>query len=668
MLNKRVLNKIVLLTLFFIVICILMNSKLNVSYGSTLSIHNNREPRITCYKKDKNYLYIYLHDASGIKTSKTVITLGGKNCKLQLLEVTDGIYTSDGRRIKDIKRNGGSYSGKQYDYGVKINKSDLSPINFREIYIYAFDHGNSCFIKETFSAKKLDKASENGDYFLVDRAPRLSIHAINNRVKVDAIDYSGIKSIKILSKKSNEVIYSFQAGQSNSNSSNQKGVTKDNIFYPIKVVENIDMNLIEKAQKDEPGRYRFRIFVEDISGMKSEKTMTTHVSGSSYSSDSNSENNTSEVTPNRSITLNPTSLFLSVGETYKLSVSVSSKTNTKITWSTNNNKVAKVDSNGNVTAVANGTATIRVTLPNGKSARCSVTVGKKGSNNKKLNGHKISLPNGDDRIYFLDVSDKHGGRYQGSDAIVLESNGQFALIDVAVKYQRKRVIKYLRDLGVTKLEFILITHAHYDHMGALNDVIGSGIKVDRLYIKDLSDGKSEYRSRVRDKIKNARKHGTYVLDVKKSQNQICACGDLGFRLYNTVDRSKRHNLDENLNSVAALTVINGRRLYFTGDIQNKSGVNAGKEAAKAVGKVDFYKVAHHGYRFNAHTEDLKTINPKYAVITNHPNRRDVPPTIEKLYKYTRVNKDSLYYTATGTVILTISQEGNMLFNKLGEDK
>ena len=668
MLNKRVLNRILILTISFIAIYFLMNLKLNVSYGSTLSIHNNREPRISFNKKDKNYLYIYLHDVSGIKPSKTVITLGGKNCKLQLLEKSDGIYTSDGRRIKDIERKGGSYSGKKYDYGTKINKTDLSPIIFREIYIYSFDHGNSCFIKETFRAQKLDIANEKGEYFIVDRAPRLSIHAINNRVKVDAIDYSGIKSIKILSKKSNEVIYSFEAGQTNSNSPDQKGLIKDNVFYPIKVVENIDMNLIEKAQKDEPGRYRFRIFVEDISGMKSEKTMTTHISGSSYSSDSDSDNNTSEIIPNRSIILNPTSLFLSLGETYKLSVSVSSKTNTKITWSTNNNKVAKVDANGNVTAVANGTATIRVTLPNGKSARCSITVGKRGSNNKKLNGHKISLPNGDDRIYFLDVSDKHGGKYQGSDAIIIESNGQYAMIDVAVKYQYKRVLRYLRDLGVTKLEFILITHAHYDHMGALNKIIGSGIKVDKLYIKDLSDGRSEYRSRVKDKIKNARKHGTHVLDVRKSQNQICVCGDIGFRLYNTVDRSKRHNLDENINSIAALAVTNGRRLYFTGDIQNKSGVNAGKEAAKAVGMVDFYKVAHHGYRFNAHTEDLKTINPKYAVITNHPKRKDVPPTIEKLYKYTRVNKDTLYYTATGTVILTVSQEGNMLFNKLGEDR
>ena len=62
------------------------------------------------------------------------------------------------------------------------------------------------------------------------------------------------------------------------------------------------MNLIEKAQKDEPGRYRFRIFVEDISGIKSEKTMTTHVkSGSSSSSKTDSDKNKDTSTNSKSV-------------------------------------------------------------------------------------------------------------------------------------------------------------------------------------------------------------------------------------------------------------------------------------------------------------------------------------------------------------------------------
>ncbi len=48
--------------------------------------------------------------------------------------------------------------------------------------------------------------------------------------------------------------------------------------------------------------------------------------------------------------------------------------NKNLTWASNNEKVAKVDDNGNVTAVANGTAIITVTTENGKKANCEVTV------------------------------------------------------------------------------------------------------------------------------------------------------------------------------------------------------------------------------------------------------------------------------------------------------
>ena len=330
MISKKFLIKIVLMFVIIYIAFNLIIAKQSTTYAATLSVRNNREPRIVSNKKNKDYLFITLHDSSGIKTSKTTITLGGQNCKLELIGVSDGIYASDGRRIKDIQRNGGSYSGKKYDYGVKINKSDLSASEFKNIYVYSFDYGNSCFIKETFKVKKLEKANSNGEYYSVNRAPRLSVHAINNRVKVDAIDYSGIKSIKILSKKSGETVYSFLAGKAQANSNSKKGVIKNGYYYPYTVIENIDMNLIEKAQKDEPGRYRFRIFVEDSSGMKSEKTMTSHVSGAN--SNKNTTTNKSTNTSNSTNTNTKTNTSTKTNTT----TSKNTSTNTGTSTSTGN--------------------------------------------------------------------------------------------------------------------------------------------------------------------------------------------------------------------------------------------------------------------------------------------------------------------------------------------
>ena len=77
-----------------------------------------------------------------------------------------------------------------------------------------------------------------------------------------------------------------------------------------------------------------------------------------------------------SVSLNKTSTSLTAGDTEQLTatISPSNATNKNVTWSTSNNAVATV-SNGLVTAVAAGSATITVTTVDGsKKATCSVTV------------------------------------------------------------------------------------------------------------------------------------------------------------------------------------------------------------------------------------------------------------------------------------------------------
>lgn len=79
-----------------------------------------------------------------------------------------------------------------------------------------------------------------------------------------------------------------------------------------------------------------------------------------------------------SVSLNPSSLSLTKkGQTARLSatVSPSNATNKSINWSSNNSNVATV-SNGVVTAVGNGSATITATAADGsgKKASCSITV------------------------------------------------------------------------------------------------------------------------------------------------------------------------------------------------------------------------------------------------------------------------------------------------------
>ncbi len=81
-------------------------------------------------------------------------------------------------------------------------------------------------------------------------------------------------------------------------------------------------------------------------------------------------------TPAESITLNKSKATLKKGEALKLKATLKPKGATKkIKWTSSNSKVAKVSSNGKVTALKKGTATITATTKYGKKkAKCKITV------------------------------------------------------------------------------------------------------------------------------------------------------------------------------------------------------------------------------------------------------------------------------------------------------
>ena len=96
-----------------------------------------------------------------------------------------------------------------------------------------------------------------------------------------------------------------------------------------------------------------------------------------YASPNYTNNNVVQVS---SVELSKTSLSLDAGETATLTATVkpSNATNKKITWSSSDTSVATVDSNGKVTALKAGNATIKAQSSNVCYATCNLTVRRSG--------------------------------------------------------------------------------------------------------------------------------------------------------------------------------------------------------------------------------------------------------------------------------------------------
>jgi uncharacterized protein YjdB len=103
----------------------------------------------------------------------------------------------------------------------------------------------------------------------------------------------------------------------------------------------------------------------------------------------------SSIIPVTGVTVSPTTLSLTVGQTATLTATVSpaNATNKSVTWSSSNTSVATVSSTGVVTAVAAGSATITVTTVDGaKTATCAVTVTAGGTTTPCSNPIAITIP------------------------------------------------------------------------------------------------------------------------------------------------------------------------------------------------------------------------------------------------------------------------------------
>ena len=236
-----------------------------------------------------------------------------------------------------------------------------------------------------------------------------------------------------------------------------------------------------------------------------------------------------------------------------------------------------------------------------------------------VNADTISAGAGN-RIHFINTKAN-----SGSDAILLESNGHYALIDMGEDYDfpdgtdtrypnrwgisinnyqvlEDRLIRHLDQLGVKKLDFILGTHVHSDHIGGADEILNR-YQVNKFYLKKYSDQRITSTWGLWDNLFNydnalraAQNKGVTLIQDIKDEDSHFKFGDMDIQLYNykneyDADGNLKRVLDDNSNSIVAVVTVAGKRIYLGGDLDNAEG--AEDKLGPVIGKVDMMKWNHH---------------------------------------------------------------------------
>jgi beta-lactamase superfamily II metal-dependent hydrolase len=237
---------------------------------------------------------------------------------------------------------------------------------------------------------------------------------------------------------------------------------------------------------------------------------------------------------------------------------------------------------------------------------------------------------GQTKVYAADTEMTIYGIYLGTelkgDSVLLESRGEYLLMDIGQEPSASYVIKELQKVGVTHLS-LYFSHLHMDHVGGLSayDITGgmqqieaAGIQIDRLYLPDSSLAPRSQKYSIKYSVIQSYVAGrfpiTYLrvgdtIQVGDASGQII--GPVNEYTYSTADNTTYEN---NCSLVAIFTCGNTR--YFTaGDCTTEGAANLVSRYGNTL-KCDIMKLNHHGTSGGNTRELLAAIAPTYCFAEN----------------------------------------------------
>lgn len=244
------------------------------------------------------------------------------------------------------------------------------------------------------------------------------------------------------------------------------------------------------------------------------------------------------------------------------------------------------------------------------------------------------------KIHFIDVG-------QG-DAILISQDKHNMLIDAGDNKYEKTVVAYLREKGITKLNYVIGTHPHADHIGGFDAVI------DNFDIEKVIMPKVTHTSKTFEDV---------LLAIKNKDLNIISpkIGDnykLGEATFTIVAPNSDKYSDFNNCSIVIWMEFGGNSFLFAGDAETLSEkeILENKQNIKA----DVLKVGHHGSSTSTSIEFLDKVNPRFAVIQVGKDNKYGHPHVEIIDRL-ESKKITIYRNDLNGDIIAISDGKNIEF-------
>lgn len=194
-------------------------------------------------------------------------------------------------------------------------------------------------------------------------------------------------------------------------------------------------------------------------------------------------------------------------------------------------------------------------------------------------------------VDFIDVGQ--------ADSILVSNKNETMLIDAGNNENGNDVVKFIKEKGITKINYLVGTHPHADHIGGLDDVINSDLEIENVYMPKIQTNTKTFED-VLDALKN--KNLKVTAPAKGDTFKI---GDANCEVM-TDSILDKDNL--NLSSIVIRLQFGENSFLFMGDAETEN------EKTISWPKVNLLKVGHHGSNTSSSQNFLNQVKPEYAII------------------------------------------------------
>ncbi len=202
------------------------------------------------------------------------------------------------------------------------------------------------------------------------------------------------------------------------------------------------------------------------------------------------------------------------------------------------------------------------------------------------------------RVHFLDVGQ--------ADATLIEQDGHFALVDAGLRETQDAVADYLRAAGVKELDYLILTHAHSDHLGGMRYILRQ-FPVKQLLLPDFDKAPLDYRGTLDRFLAEAEAQNVPLHTMEQGDAYLLGNGTLAV-LLDGVESDNANNICPVLRFDAPHL-----RCLFTGDAEQP--VEQAALAARAKLRADVFAAGHHGSSTSNGEAFLKKVRPNLVVVS-----------------------------------------------------